>query len=260
MSACLPHTMTRMRHVIDRVSDYFDSNGDAFVGLYLYGSSVAGGLQHESDLDLLAVTRRSLSAPERVEITDLLLRFSGRRATVEPGRPVELTSVVQSGLRPWSYPPVCDYQYGEWLREDFTAGHVPAPHPDPDLAVLITSARSISKPLRGPALDEITDPVPPADLRRAIKDSVQPLLGDLVGDERNVLLTLARMVVTLETGEIVSKDDAADRVMGILPPGSRGLLDLARKAYLGAAADDWTQNREQTLETADRLAAHVRRL
>ena len=102
--------------------------------------------------------------------------------------------------------------------------------------------------------------MPPADVRRAIKDSVQPLLGDLVGDERNVLLTLARMVVTLETGEIVSKDDAARRVMSSLPSGSRDLLDLARQGYLGAVADDWTQNGELTRETAERLAADVRRL
>jgi hypothetical protein len=217
-------------------------------------------LQPESDLDLLAVTRRSLPTPKRVELTDLLLRFSGRRATVQPGRPVELTSVVHSELSPWTYPPVCDYQYGEWLREDITAGQLPAPHPHPDLAILITSARSGSEPLRGPALDEIIDPVPAADLRRAIHDSVQPLLGDLHGDERNVLLTLARMVVTLETGEIVPKDDAAGRAMSVLPPGNRDLLEVARQGYLGHVADDWTQNRELTRETAERLAAHVRRL
>jgi streptomycin 3"-adenylyltransferase len=252
--------MTRMHDVIDRVSEYLDSNRDGLVGLYLHGSFIAGGLQHESDIDLLAVTRRSLSMRERVEITDLLLRFSGRRATVEPGRPVELTSVVHSELSPWRYPPDCDYQYGEWLRGDITAGQLPAPHPDPDLAILITSARSSSRPIRGPALDEITDPVPPADVRRAIRDSVEPLLGDLRGDERNVLLTLARMVVTLETGEIVSKADAAHRVMSELPPASRDLLDLARQGYLGVVADDWTQNGDQTQETAERLAAHIRRL
>lgn len=155
--------MTGMHDVIDRVSEYFDGRDDGLVGLYLYGSSVAGGLQHESDVDLLAVTRRTLSTQERVEITDLLLRFSGRRATVQPGRPVELTAVVHSELTRWTYPAVCDYQYGEWLREDIAAGQVPAPHPDPDLAILISSARSTSEPLRGPALYRITDPIPAAD-------------------------------------------------------------------------------------------------
>jgi streptomycin 3"-adenylyltransferase len=248
-----------MPEVTDRISTYFDGN-DALVGLYLCGSSVSGGLRHESDIDLLAVTRRSLSTQERVEITDLLLRFSGRKATVEPGRPVELTSVVHSAMTPWKYPPECDYQYGEWLRDTITAGQMPAAHRDPDLAILISAARFTNEPLRGPALEKITDAVPREDLRRAIRDSVQPLLEDLHGDERNVLLTLARMVVTLETGEIVSKDDAASRVMSGLPPGNRELLDLARQGYLGQVADDWNQNREQTQETAGLLASQVRRL
>ena len=68
------------------------------------------------------------------------------------------------------------------------------------------------------------------------------------------------MIVTLETGEIVSKDDAARRVMSGLPPGSRELLDLARRGYLGDIADDWTQNRALTQETAEHLASNVRRL
>lgn len=250
-----------MPEVIDRIASYFDSiSSDDLVGLYLCGSSIVGGLQRDSDIDVLAVTSRSLSTEERSEITDLLLRFSGRRATVEPGRPIELTSVVHSELAPWRYPPVCDYQYGEWLRDEFAAGQLPAPHPDPDLTILIIAARTTSQPLRGPAFDEITEPVPQADLRRAIHDSLKPLLADLHGDERNVLLTLARMVVTLETGDIVSKDDAAHRVMSGLPPHSQALMDLARQAYLGLAVDDWTQNRGQTQETADLLAAHVRRL
>jgi len=67
-----------------------------------------------------------------------------------------------------------------------------------DVAILLTAARSASEPLRGPALDQLSDSVPMPDVRRAIRDSLEPLLGDLVGDERNVLLTLARMVVTLE--------------------------------------------------------------
>ena len=245
-----------MPPVTDRIVDHFDCHDPGgVVGVYLYGSSIAGGLRHESDVDLLVVSRRSLSTPERCVITDLLLRYSGRRATVEPGRPVELTSVVHSELTPWSYPPRCDYQYGEWLREEITAGQLPAAHPDPDLAILLIAARSASEPLRGPALDQIIDPAPTADLRRAIRDSLQPLLGYLEGDERNVLLTLARMVVTLETGEIVPKDEAARRVMSGLSQGCREVLNLARRGYLGEAADDWTHLRDQARETADCLAS-----
>ena len=48
------------------------------------------------------------------------------------------------------------------------------------------------------------------------------------------------MVVTLETGEIVPKDEAARRVTIGLPDGCREVLDLARWGYLGEAPDDWT--------------------
>ena len=89
------------------------------------GHPSPGGLRRDSDIDLLVVTRRSMSTQERGDLTDLLLRYSWRRATVEPGRPIELTCVVHSQLTPWSYPPVCDYQYGEWLREDITTGQLP---------------------------------------------------------------------------------------------------------------------------------------
>lgn len=230
------------------------------IGLYLYGSSTAGGLRHDSDIDLLLITRRSLSAHDRAKLTDLLLRYSGGRGTVAPGRPVELTSVGHTELTRWCYPPVCDYQYGEWLREAIKAGQLPAPHPDPDLAILLTAARSASEPLRGPALDQVSDPVPTPDVRRAIRDSLDPLLGDLVGDERNVLLTLARMVVTLETGGIMPKHQAAGRVMGRLPPACREVLELARRGYLGQVADDWTELREPARQTAECLAALLRRV
>jgi streptomycin 3"-adenylyltransferase len=47
-------------------------------------------------------------------------------------------------------------------------------------------------------------------------------MGDWLGDERNVLLTLARMIVTVEAGEVVPKDEAARRVFQVsMASGSR---------------------------------------
>lgn len=96
--------------------------------LYLYGSAVAGGLRQDSDIDLLLVTRRSLHHDEREGLVDFLLNFSGRRAIRAPGRPMELTSLVLEDVVPWTYPPVCDFLYGEWLRDDFVEGRVPERH------------------------------------------------------------------------------------------------------------------------------------
>jgi hypothetical protein len=38
------------------------------------------------------------------------------------------------------------------------------------------------------------------------------------------------------------------------------VLDLARLGYLGEEADDWTRRQDEARETADCLAARVRRL
>jgi len=54
-----------------------------------------------------------------------------------------------------------------------------------------------------------------------------------VGEERNVILTLARTVVTAETGQIVSKDQAADLVLPSLREPHRSVLSTAARGLSG---------------------------
>jgi predicted nucleotidyltransferase len=237
--------------VVDR--DYGD-----VAGLYLHGSAVVGGLRPDSDLDVLLVTRRSLRADERADLVEFLLSRSGRHASAGPSRPIELTSVVVDDVVPWVYPPMCDVHYGDWLRGDIAGGQVPQRHVEPDLAVLLTSLRQDARALTGPPPAELLDAVPPHDLRRSLVDGLDPLLGDLDGDERNVLLTLARMVVTLDTGQIVSKDEAARRILPTLDPAGRAVLTLALRGYLGEAADDWSTLHAALRPTVSTLTARIR--
>ena len=53
----------------------------------------------------------------------------------------------------------------------------------------------------------------------ALLDVIPSLMADLDDDVRNVLLTVARVWFTIETGTIASKDVAADWVISRLPPG-----------------------------------------
>ena len=75
--------------------------------------------------------------------------------------------------------------------------------------------------------------MPAADLAHAVVDGIPALLADLDHDTRNVLLTLARILVTVETGEIVAKDEAAERVLPRLGDRERAVLERARDAYHG---------------------------
>src|SRR5690606_33383901 len=93
-------------------------------------------------------------------------------------------------------PPRCELLYGEWLRSEFEQGAVPEPGPSPDLAVLVTMVHQGNAPLVGPPPGEVLDPVPPADLARAVVAGVPDLLADLEHDTRNVILTLLRIWTT----------------------------------------------------------------
>ncbi|MEV7644108.1 aminoglycoside adenylyltransferase family protein [Streptomyces rubiginosohelvolus] len=214
--------------------------GGNLVGAYLHGSSVLGGLKPASDVDVLLVSRRSMDEQERRALLEGLLSISGSGDTA---RPVELTVVVQSEVRPWRYPPTCDFLYGEWLRAEYEAGTVPRSEPMPDLALLISMTLTGDAPLTGPRPAQVLDPVPHADLVRASVAGIPELLDDLEGDTRNVLLTLARVWATLATGRIMPKDAAADWAVGQLPPEHRAVLEHARQLYLTCsyAEESWSE-------------------
>ena len=126
-----------------------------------------------------------------------------------------------------------DLQFGEWLRAEFDAGELPPSGPNPDLTLLVAMVRATSRPLVGPPAAELLDPVPAADIRRAIVDSTPGLMADIDSDTANVLLTLARGWYTLLTGDFASKDAAADWAIPLLPASHRPALARARDAYLG---------------------------
>ena len=227
------------------------------VGLYLYGSAVAGGLRPDSDLDLFVVTDRRLEATEKARIVEGLLPISGRTTRPPAWRPIEVTIVAQPEVRPWRYPPRMELQFGEWLRDAFLSGAVePERAENPDLAVLITMVRQTSRALIGPPATDILDDIPRADLVRAMLDGLPSLMSDLADDTRNVLLTLARIWTTVATGEIRSKDKAADWVLSRLPEADRPMLARARDLYrTGGYGDPWDEGAVRPL--AERLVSEI---
>lgn len=209
------------------------------IGIYLYGSAVDGGLQIDSDVDVLVVTNQNLSEKIRKALTEQLLSISGEIGNKEGLRYLEVTIVNKDELSPWKFPPKYDFMYGEWLREQFENGEVPEPANDPDFVILLAQAREKSITLYGKNISDVLDPVSMIDIPKAIKASIPELTLNIKNDERNVILTLARMWVTAATGEITSKDQSAKWVIPKLPEEHAVLVELARSAYLGERIDDW---------------------
>ena len=258
----LPALGLRERTQLDRVLALARAALRAdLVGAWLYGSAVSGGLRPASDLDVLVLGARRLTSDERRVLVEGLLPISGRRALGGPARSIELSVVAHDDVRPWRYPPRLDFQYGDWLRDDFARGiDEPWRNPNPDLAVLLTSVRGASHTLVGPDAADAFDPVPRDDLVRATTDELPSLLGDLDGDTRNVLLTLARMWLTLATGEIRSKDEAARWAVARLPQASGRALRHARDVYVGEAEEDWSGLRRNVDAGVERMVSEIRSL
>lgn len=237
---------------------------EQLVGLYLCGSAARGTAGPHSDIDLLAVTRRSLDPAQREGLTTALLEVSGwsghRKSFPEAAdrRPVEFSVIVRDHRDRRDSAPQVDFQYGEWLRAEVTAGELPQPFEHPDVLLLLEDARQNHRTLFGPDLQEFLAAPPPALLARACRDALPALVEELHTDTRNTLLTLARMVVTVTTGQIVSKHRAAVMAAGELPQAEGALLLRAAEEHRGETSVDWGQEQVPAQRAADRLASRIR--
>ena len=242
--------------------------GDGLVSMALYGSATSTGLRPDSsDIDLLIVAGGPLTPAQRRGFIDGFLGISGRSHDV-PGdrRPLGVEVVALPAIQPWRFPPLMDLQYGEWLRREFEAGAgQDRAIPNADLAILLETAWAGCETLAGRPLLEVLPRIPWPDLVAAMRDGVaevQPGIDENT-DTTNGLLTLARILTTLETHEIRSKSEAADYVLAasradLMGEGSaaRSAMERARDEYLAGAYRPWSA---AELETAKLAAAELRR-
>ena len=217
--------------------------GADLVAIHLFGSAVDGGLQPHSDVDLLAtVTQPPDEAVLRTLATELLA-ISAPPGASPRLRALEVTVLALPHIAPWRHPARRELQFGEWLRADLEAGVVEPPLLDHDLAILLTKVRGHSIPVVGPQADQLLEAVPREDLRRALLDTVAQwnTPQDWAGDEKHIILALARIWYTSVSGDIASKELAATWLLERIEPPYRAVLSKARAIYLGLEEDDLAQ-------------------
>lgn len=163
----------------------------------------------------------------------------------------------QAELNRSDYPARAEFVYGEWLWEAFEAGATPMPERDPEYTLVNAQAHREAIPLFGPPRSELLTDVSKEHVNQAMRDSLPDLLDGLHGDERNVLLTLARMWHTASTGKFGTKDAAAEWAIPRLSGSDAMALDLARRAYLGEITDDWSSQGDAVRELAGRMSENV---
>ena len=217
--------------------------GRNLLAIHLYGSAVEGGLKPWSDIDLLVTTHQPLTPEQRKALMEELLPLSASPGTSTCWRALEVTVVVHAAVTPWHFPPQREMQFGEWLREDICSGIYEPAQPDCDLAILLTHVRNASVAVAGERADTLFEPVPQRDLVQTFRQTLElwQAPGDLRGDERNIILTLARIWYSAVTGEFTAKDVAAEWLLPQLPDEHAALLQAAQRDYLGLDTVDWTE-------------------
>lgn len=223
------------------IRQLFEEN---LVAIHLYGSAVDSGLKPLSDIDLLVTIREPMDARLRETVMRELLTISAPPGTSERYRALEVTVVVYSLIVPWQFPPVREMQFGEWLREEIGAGVFEPALADADLAILLTQARRASVPLFGDPADIFFNAIPANDLLKTFRHTLEQWQepADLEGDERNIILALARIWYSVVTGDIVAKDEAASWLMPKLPVEHADTLQAACAEYLGVAKTNWAES------------------
>lgn len=208
--------------------------------IHLFGSAVDGGLKPRSDIDLLVTVSAPLDEAGRRALLLELLTVSAPPGNNEIRRPLEVTIICHREVTPWRYPAKRELQFGEWLRQDLLAGIFEPAVSDIDLAILLTKARQHSIALVGPTADTLFEPVPEHDFSRALADTLTQWNAamDWAGDERNVVLTVARIWYSAATGRIASKEFAAVWLLDRLPLEHQAALRDALQAHLGYAEDN----------------------
>lgn len=226
---------------------------------YLHGSAVAGGLRPQSDLDILAVVDAPLSDEQRQDLIAALLTISAPHPAT-PGGPrcIELVVCRLADLQRNEHPAKVEFIYGEWLRDAFREGYLSDAAADPEYTLLLAQARQQAQLLWGRDVLADVPATPIEHIRQAMRDGVEPLYEGLRGDERNVLLTLARMWRTGVHGDFVTKEQAAEWAIPRLPAELAKTLEYARLAYIGEVLDRWDTRGKEAERLAQALLGNIK--
>ncbi len=201
---------------------------EKFAGMYLYGSLATGDFDEHSDIDVLVVAKDAISE----SMFAALQAMHDRIATFDSPWAIqmEVTYLAQNALRRSGHMlhPYLDRGPGERLHWR---------HNKSDWNVERHILREKGVTLEGPGPHTLIDSVSADELRGSVVDVlplwVDPLLDDPAqqikprGYQSFIVLSLCRMLYTLQHGAIVSKRVAAEWALSNLNAHWRPLIERA---------------------------------
>ena len=205
---------------------------DQFVGIYLFGSLANGDFDQHSDIDVLVVTKDEI----RDDIFSSLQAMHAQLACFNSpwSTQLEVSYIPQKALRRFdpadSFHPHLDRGGGETLH---WMAH------ESNWAIQRHTLRERGIILAGPAPRSLIDPISASDLQQAVVNVLPlwatPILENPLqirnrGYQSYVVLSLCRMLYTLQCSTIISKRAAADWAQDTL---NKQWTQLIARAWLG---------------------------
>ena len=210
------------------------------VGVYLHGSLAMGCINPmRSDIDLLVVTRHSMSVETKRDVVQTLLTCS-----LSPC-PIEISFLVQQDIHLFQHPLPFDLHYSESWRERYVQALADGTwrtwndekKHDPDLAAHITVTRARGIRLFGEPVEEVLPPVPPAFYVASIVEDFDDALAECQHMPVYFTLNACRVLAYLLEGHIYSKEEGGMWGLQMLPPELHGVVKQALDIYRGNLAD-----------------------
>jgi len=207
---------------------------DDLIGFYIHGSLAMGGFNlNSSDIDVLAVTNKSMTVDVKRALAKLFLTYSSSPY------PVEITFLNKEQLREWQYPCPYDFHFSEFWREryaddllngteEFLNDQV---HTDADLAAHITITNNRGICLQGKPIGEVFPLVPASDYRSSIMGDFKECLKNIEEAPIYCTLNMMRVYWYLKEGVISSKLEAGKWGISTFPMEMKNTIKKVVESY-----------------------------
>ena len=224
--------------------DFQAALGDDLVAFYLHGSLALGDFDIESsDIDYLVVTKGQLSTVADDELARVRRRFKG--SGIPLARRMDGLLTTESAVRRYqpgraalqNGPMVYSTELDAWGSQSVLDRYV---------------VRNHGIALYGPSPASLIDPISPDELRQAVRATVNEVWASYLGDNsiwllapafpHTAVVTLCRVLYTLEHGEIVSKPAAVRWAQETLEPEWQLMVRRSTQSNAGHADDDEVTN------------------
>jgi predicted nucleotidyltransferase len=226
--------------------------GEQLIGMYLHGSLATGGFDQHSDIDVFFVTNDEVSESAFLALRDMHAKMA--KLDSPWSIQLEVAYIPQDTLR--RAEPV-DIRYPHLDRGSDEFLHWMNAESDWNIYRRILRQRGIV--IFGPDPKMWIDPVSPNDLRMAVAEGL-PLWFDPIlknpseinkrGYQSFFVLTVCRMLYTLEHGEILSKAAAAEWALKRLDSKWKLLIE---RALIGRQNPDFNADPEDIRDTLDMM-------